>query len=309
MTEGRAFFLRGLWNRYRHDWNDAGYCFEKAVTQNDPDACFHLFIQKFLDDGILSDADEVYAFSLLEKGASLGHPVCAELHQIRRRYQRFLRAPPLEHRALNAEILLRLLSPDAPLRDFDAAEIEQLRKAAEEALHIHDPWPVRAFLSYASHKQPELLRTWSPYLMGHALFLLQGDGFEYEWKGRMLTEHSPYSFISDNRGNLSSTARRIVRCVMGQVSERHGIHVAEIPFSCNDVYLDCKDKATQAAVAWLGLFRRRALPYLSRDTATLVAKMIACPVRWASSDVREERLVLKLTFKREKVDEENVLSL
>lgn len=309
MAEGRALFLLGLRYRYLHAWDDARHCFEKAVAQNDPDACFHLFVQKFFDDDMLSDDDEVAALRLLEKGAALGHAICVDLRQVHQHYPHFQLAPPLEQCALNTAVFLRLLSADASLRDFTATEIEQLRKAAEDALLIHDPWPVRVYFSYAAHKQPDLFRTWSPYLMGHALFLLQDNIFEYVWESRTLTGYTPCGFISNNRGGLSSAAQRVARCVMGQLTMRLGIHAAEVPRICTDVYLACKQNARKAAIAWMGVFCRCALPYMSRDTATLVAKLIACPIRWASSDVREERLVLKLTFKREKVDEENVLSL
>lgn len=49
---------------------------------------------------------------------------------------------------------------------------------------------------------------------------------------------------------------------------------------CYDYYLRCRGRADNAAIAWMGCFRRRALPHLSRDTATLVAKMLADPMRW-----------------------------
>jgi hypothetical protein len=47
------------------------------------------------------------------------------------------------------------------------------------------------------------------------------------------------------------------------------------------VYEYYSQEAQQATIAWLGCYKRKAFPFLSRDTATLIASMISPAIQWA----------------------------
>lgn len=76
---------------------------------------------------------------------------------------------------------------------------------------------------------------------------------------------------------------RLVKCHVGRWFERTGTPYDSMcgdHEECHDFYLRCRGRAENAAIAWMGCFRRGVLRFLSRDTATLIAKIIAQPDYW-----------------------------
>ncbi|MEO6077237.1 MAG: hypothetical protein ABIP54_00435, partial [Candidatus Andersenbacteria bacterium] len=120
-----------------------------------------------------------------------------------------------------------------------------------------------------------------PYLIGHALFLFETDDSvspSFRSKTTQLYQHFNYQHVvEENYFRLDEHSLTVVRCILGQMMRRFLIKGGKRYVR---VYETFKRRADAAVLAWMGCFRRKALPGLSRDTATLIAKMMADPLKW-----------------------------
>jgi TPR repeat protein len=278
MEKGRNQFLKYLQLRARQQWQKASDHLDLAVALNNPDACWHWFINDYWKGSCYNlDNPPEKAFEILTKGAKLGHPLCYALNYLL--VDHADEAPSLE-----AEVIWSILYPDRAERVFTVSELNILKTAAEEAIHIYDPWPVFIYVKYLTN-YPDLLRLANPHLITHALFLCNDKSLRIylppkstNWQYRK--KFNVHSIIDENYFGLPDESLSIIQCMLGSFS----YHYNQVPQDFVLVYRKSKKQADAAVLAWMGCFRRKALPGLSRDTSTLIAKIVADPLKWIDTN-------------------------
>jgi hypothetical protein len=169
--------------------------------------------------------------------------------------------------------------PDMKRRTFSTSEVAIVQQAAEQAITIHDVWPVSTYFSYVV-RQKGMMNLVDPCLIAHALCLFDTDLgalVQYEKNGSYL-DFDFQNVVEKNHFGLSQEALFIIRCVAGKVLKQRKL--AEASRACVSVYHYWKKHTDERILAWMRCFKRKALTWLSRDTATLIAKMMANPVGW-----------------------------
>lgn len=295
MQEGRVLFLQALQHRIRHEWTSARRAFEASARLGNADAYWHLFCNDYWngdcyiqedddDDEIdVQHVDREQIFGFLKEGAKLGHPLCfiTKWEIIDDLKWEELPHPP----GLGAEILWHDMRPDDPIRIFTFGEVNTLKREAEKAMFIHDPWPVVSYMGYLV-QHPHMLKMVDPYMIAYAIFIFGGsetvqfEAFDKVVGYKKYTDFDCNSVVVDNFFELSEETIYIIQCVLGQLAHRFGLVAEYRGNACLEVYQECKKRSESAAIAWMGCFRRKGLAHLSRDTATLIAKMIASPIHW-----------------------------
>jgi hypothetical protein len=299
MDKGRQLFLKALEFRFHCQWTEARCALEEAALHGSGDACWYIYVTDYLggpcyieesndDDDDDRDRDEVvrelhkHAFEYLAQGAKLGNSLCVGVHHVLVIDPDWKKLPPPP--SLDAEIWWWRMFPDEKQRVFSASEVDVLRQAAEQAIAIHDAWPVSIYLCYVT-KQEGMMKSVDPCLIARALCLFDQDEIsipQYEQIGKIeFSRYSEFNFenvTEKNHFGLSLDALFIISCVAGKVLKQR--KRAEASRACVSVYHYWKKRADERVLAWMGCFKRKALTWLSRDTATLIAKMMANPVCW-----------------------------
>jgi len=291
--KGRALFLQALEHRFYERFDDAALAFEAAVEAGNGDACWHLYCHlKY--GGFCRPNTQVDRDVFLTRGIELGNQMCIiTLHDqnlshrevevlLKNREWRFRFPGPLN---LDGEVFVGVLWSGIGsniVREFSVAEVNTLKENALKALAIHDPVPVASYINYITNEQPELLKFADPVFIAHALFLFDNDPAytpEYELNCTGYKTFNIDQIISDAfRFKLSIEALHVIQCVFGKLCLKYGRDSEYV--GCYDFY---RQEAQQATIAWLGCYKRKALPFLSRDTATLIASMIAPVTQWAKT--------------------------
>lgn len=286
MQEGRALFLKALQHRIHRQWEDARRAFEVAASLGNADALWHLFINDhWSGQCVIDNGEEEYGFDedkaleYLKEGARLGHPLCVTAKYIVVDHMEREALPKLP--SLGAELLCWTLHSDDNARILTHSELMMLKKDAEQAILIHDPWPISLYLKYLA-MHPALLRMANPFMIAYGLIVFdEPDCVEYfSPKTHLWTDFEIQAIVHENDFGLPNEMLRMIQCFTGQLAHRFGAVAEYRGNACLDVYQECKQRSDSAAIAWMGCFRRKALAHLSRDTATLIAKMIASPIRW-----------------------------
>jgi hypothetical protein len=302
MDEGRQLFLKALQLRFHCKYEEARRAFEEAAQHGSGDACWYIYVTDYLggpcyiaessdddDDDNHRDHDEVvgelhkHAFEYLAHGSKLGNSLCVGIHHVLvvDPDWKILPSPP----NLAAEIWWWEMFPDEKRRTFTTSEVAIIQKAAEQAVAIHDVWPVATYLRYVIEQ--EMMKLVDPCLIAHALCLFDQDEIatpRYKQIGkREFTRYLEFDFenvIERNHFELSLGALFIISCVAGKVLTQR--KRAGASGACVIVYHYWKKLADQRILAWMGCFRRKKLTWLSRDTATLIAKIMANPIYWTN---------------------------
>lgn len=288
MEEGRTLFLKALQHRIRHQWDEARRVFEAAARLGNADAWWYLFANDewqgicFADDDDEEIDEEEFnkrKDGYLRQGAKLGHPLCQIAKYAivdRMEWENVPRPLPL-----CAEIMWHQMCPDDPLRTFTPQECETLKKEAEKAMLIHDPWPIVCYFDYLV-EHPEMIRLVDPCMIAYAIFTFTGaEKTQFTCQSNSYKKYFSFNYVqvvTYNPFRLSTTSIDIIDCFLGQLAHRFKRLDQYANRRCLMVYRECKERSNGIAIAWMGCFRRKALPYLSRDTATLIAKMIASPL-------------------------------
>lgn len=290
MEEGRALYLKALQHRIRLQWNEARMAFEAAARLGNADACWYLFANdewqglcyvenEEIDDEEFKNRKDGY----LRQGAKLGHPLCQIAKCLMLDHLNWENLPhPLP---LCAEIMWHQMCPDDPLRTFTPQECEILKKEAEKAIPIHDPWPVVCYFDYLV-EHPEMIASVDPCMIAHAIFTFTGaekTQFTISYQSTSYKKYVSFNYlqvVKYDRFRLSTTSIDIIDCVLGQLAHRFDRLDQYENRSCLTMYRGCKQRSNDAAIAWMGCFRRKALPHLSRDTTNMIAKMIASPLEF-----------------------------
>lgn len=308
--EGRRLFLQALDYRFRRQYGKAADAFDAAAALGNGDAYFHLYCQ-FEEAGCCRpnrrgpiDLDE-----LLRRGAKAGNIMCALCICLRRGimttrevlhnlYEEFGFQPTLQ-----AEITLYDAFDKS--RVFHTVEVEAMKKAAEEALMIHDPLPVVSYITYMCRFAKNVASI-PPRMLGCCIYLTDFDcGYPIKFsdsRGRF-QDFDVFSVLINNEFGLSESAIRVARCVIGQLMARYptpdyvtgegssyssdedgiGNEEQDDDDECVVEYRYWRDASREAAMAWLGCFRRGVLESLNRDMARLIAQMVFDPVEWAEN--------------------------
>lgn len=293
MEEGRALFLKGLLHRIRREYVDARRAFEAAALLGSADAYWHMFVNDHREGKcyIPEDEDnlehgewEARKFRYLEEGARLGHPLCCIVKwNMDGLKWEDLPTPP----NLCVEMVWNVMcSPDSN-RKFTLGERNKLKKEAEQAMLIHDPWPILAYFKCLSDYHRSL-KDANPFMIAYAIFILEGSerlSFDTQDKplGRYKTvSFKYYSVIKTNYFDLPKETLDIICCALGHLAFKFNRVEEYEGTSCLAMYEKCKQRSNGAAIAWIGCFKRKALKYISRDTATLIAKKIDSPLDFIS---------------------------
>lgn len=298
MSEGhRHLFLLALQHRFHGRWQEARHTLEEAARQGSGDACWYLYAMDtwggyYGEEGqqtLTEEAVQCYA----TQGAKWGNPICAAVRSIAHGMVKAnLITRPCN---LAAEIVLvEMFGYRNMARVFSDAELALLRREAEQAIVIHDMWPVSLYFHHILRTRTDwkaVMKTVDPRLIGHALSLIAGDhGASFEFDCEDYHNWIGFDFfcvIERNCFSLDTYALLIVKCVVGKTLTQQNL--ARYQEEDNQrhykrFYRRCKHRADSAVLVWLGCFRRGAFaPWLSRDTVTLVAKMVADPVLWATT--------------------------
>lgn len=288
MEKGRNRFLKYLQLRARQQWQKASDHLDLAVALNDPDACWHWFIDDYWKGSCYSlDNPPEKAFEILTKGAKLGHPLCHALNYLlvdHADWDVFDVCEIDEAPSLEAEVIWSILYPDRAERIFTVSELNILKTAAEEAIRIYDPWPIFIYVEYLT-RYPNLLRLANPHIIAHALFLCNDKSLRIQvlatltnWRFK---DFNVQNIVNENYFGLPDESLSIIQCMLGSFSYHYNHQVSQDYVL---VYRICKKQADAAVLAWMGCFRRKALPGLSRDTATLIAKIVADPLKWIDTN-------------------------
>lgn len=293
MAEGRELFLKALQLRFHHRYEEAALAFEAAVDAGSADACWHMFCHHEYGGNCQLDKD-VDTLALLAKGRKLGHVLCTVVHYVLTWEDDQAGGDVIDdvhwtmlpvRPTLEAEVFLWGMLPDHQTRVFSADEVNVLKDNAYRALQIHDNLAACTYLQYVLEYDPDRLRFVDPKLIGQILFLHDCDGaaaLQYRRRNGLYTDFGRHSFDLDDFG-LHENALSVIQCVVGELAHHVCSDIGEYVEE-RQVYKTYQARAQCAAVAWLGCFRRKALPYLNRDMATLIAKSIAPAVQWAECD-------------------------
>lgn len=295
MEEGRALFLKGLLHRIRREYVDARRAFEAAALLGSADAYWHMFVNDHRegkcyipeDEDNLEFHDDYQKRKLryLKEGAKLGHPLCCIVKWNMNGFKwEDLPTPP----SLCAEMVWNVMcSYDSPKRKFTLGERNKLKKEAEQAMLIHDPWPIFCYFKCLLDHYKSL-KDVNPSMIAYAIFILEGserilfdtqDGLGIFWTP---TSFKYNSVIKINYFDLPKETLDIICCALGHLAYRFNRVKEYEETPCLEVYEKCKQRSNGAAIAWIGCFKRKALKYISRDTATLIAKKIDSPLDFIS---------------------------
>lgn len=321
MDEGRALFLKALDFQFARNYKEATLAFVAAAALGNGDACWHLY-QNYEYNGCCQPnrPDHFNHVDYLRQGAKVGHLMCiarlAALFDGRDMDDipdlRVAFALPLTPQA---EVLIYSAWPDYQYRRFfSAGEVSAMKKAAQDALVIHNPCPVASYFEYQTEfaeNTREAVQSIEPRMLGHGLYLLDivfAFFVQYEKRrqgdfGGRYRDFDEDHVLDKNEFQLSLRTLRVARCVIGQLRIQSPKPVycdddddADFPNqededdedehardTCVAVYRHYKAMSRNAAFAWMVCYRRQALTHLTRDTATLIAKMLLDPVQWAEA--------------------------
>lgn len=320
--EGRALFLKALDFQFALNYKEATLAFIASAALGNGDACWHLY-QNYEYGGycqrVVSGAFDHVDY--LRQGAKVGHVMCVarlaalqderDMDAIRDLSTAF--ALPLTPQA---EVVVYTAWPDYRYRRFfSAGEVSAMKKAAQDALIIHNPCPVASYFEYQSEfaeNTREAVQSIEPRMLGQGLYLLEITDifrFRYETKEESyisrFRDFDEYYVLDKNEFCLSRRTIRIARCVIGQLRIRspNPVYCDEeeeeddggdlVPEEeeeevdkyaqdgCVRMYRQYQAMGRNAALAWMVCYRRRVLTHLTRDTATLIGKMLMDAVLWA----------------------------
>ncbi|MEO6077236.1 MAG: hypothetical protein ABIP54_00430 [Candidatus Andersenbacteria bacterium] len=289
MTEkGRDQFLKYLQLRARGDFVKARAILKDAVDLGDSDACWHLIWILYCERKIFSlGTDDEKYMGILLKGVKLGNPCCIAFHHVfvvdthwedwSGEITSFPSPPSLE-----AEIILWQLFPELIPRTFTASELTLLEKSAKQAMLIYDPLPIIIYLEYFSRHQ-DMMQFVNLASVAYAIFLGNELMARFQLENKVEAWRDIWfqfeSVIQQNMFHLTTDELLAIQCIIGQLTTRFQVPDEN---GCVFTYRRCKQRADAAILAWMGCFRRKALTGLSRDTATMIAKMVADPLKWLS---------------------------
>jgi hypothetical protein len=288
--KGRGKFLQALRYRASDRYEDARRAFEEAAAHGSGDACWYLFsIEEWEGlcylEGTVADQEKTMQF--LTEGVKYEHPLCIMAHY------KFVLHPALDSvimpksPSLGAEVLGWMMSRGEHEQDrvFSTAELSTLRCAAEQAAVIADVWPLSLYFRYVT-RHPNLMKMVSPRLIGYALHLMNDDpsvrfDFCVQDMGWDFYPFDYRSIVEWNYFKLSNDALQTIRCVIGQSIVRFSPPcMSDQERARVEFYKQCKKRADAVVISWMGCFRRKALISLSRDTATLIAKILSDPLHF-----------------------------
>lgn len=130
-----------------------------------------------------------------------------------------------------------------------------------------------------------MMQSVDPCLIAYALCLFEDDDsmtVQYRNDG-LYCDFDYQNVIEDNHFNLSEETLFVVKCIVGKLLIKQNNQAKlELNYYSNyiDFYRHWKALIDKRILAWMGCFRRKKLMWLSRDTATLIAKMMTNPVYW-----------------------------
>ena len=280
--KGRQLFLKALQLRFYCKYEEARRAFEEAAQHGSGDACWYIFMtDKFEGPCYIEEEDEKSDYYLLQ-GTKLGHLLCTVIHHglVVDPEWKTLFTPP----SLASEIQLWKMCADREPRTFSASEVAIIQKAAEQAVLIYDVCHLSIYFSYVI-EQEGMMQLVDPSLIAHALCLFEDDDsmMERYRKDGLYCKFSYQNVIEDNHFNLSDETLFVVRCIVGKLLIKQNDQAKlELKFYSNyiEFYRSQKTRVIQIILAWMGCFRRKKLTWLSRDTATLIAKMMLNPIYW-----------------------------
>jgi len=303
--KGRFLFLKALELRFQGRFEEAGQTFHKAAEAGSGRACWHLW-QQYEYGGACQPKDVPDDFDhalLLSQGAKLGDIMCVtRLHvedldhfQTARTAEDWKSTFPI-YPDLYAEIeVCHAWSEDVPLRKFSQHEMEALQRDVWHAISIHDADIITHYFNYLV-SFPKLFPCQDPVMFGHALFLYNDD-YAYPVafkKGNFFHKFTLEDVVKENHFGISIEALCVIKCVIGQLIRRHDHSQQRVGFEYGSAFTECiavyetyKKPARQAALAFMGCFRRHKLAYFNRDMARKVAWMILDPAPWAELDTTE----------------------
>jgi hypothetical protein len=180
---------------------------------------------------------------------------------------------------------------ELPPRLFSYQEMVKLLDDTRQALRIHDPDPVAHWFQYLLDF-PHLIQYQDTKLLGSSIFLYGIDAEAYPVQFRDSTRVLKYfnfiGLVKKDAFGLSEHSIFVIQCVVGQLICRYRPWQADtrkldtvFDEQCVPIYKAVKTAAQQGTVAFMGCFRRGSLPYVNRDVALLIAKLIFNPVEWA----------------------------
>lgn len=301
--KGRALFLEALNHRYHVRYEKANIAFEEAAKAGNGDACWHLYCN--YEWGTYPHIDKPDGFQhreFLLTGAKLGNPMCiarlyAETGVTGAVLDRIIASSdwrkeiPTYPSSLEAELIYYDAWPDLSPRVFEPSEIENLRNGAQRAVLIHDPWPLSCYFRYLT-KHFELLQLADPSLIAEAILINEADEayiVQYEEPtGRGFRSFDFDHVIVRNELGLSPQLQKMVVAAFGKITEHiwfRAVPNDEEVAICVRFYQMVRKVAQNATVAWLGCFKRGAISYLNRDTATLIGKIIYDPIQWSATEI------------------------
>jgi hypothetical protein len=287
MDEGRQLFLKALQLRFHCKYEEARRAFEKAAQNGSGDACWYIYVTEDIGGPCYIEGEDEKADDYLLQGTKLGHLVCSAVYNTLavNPWKKMLPAPP----SLAAELHWSQTRSEKDTRIFSASEVAIIQKAAEQAILIHDVWPVSAYFSYVVF-QEGMMQFVDPCLIAHALCLFEGDeGAEVRFRRNLnprLYQYRPFDYqnvIEDNYFKLSEETMFVVKCIVGKllIEQDDQSYLGLKPNrDYIKFYRNQKARVNQLILAWMGCFRRKKLTWLSRDTATLIAKIMANPIYW-----------------------------
>lgn len=280
--KGRQLFLKALHLRFHCKYEEARRAFEEAAQNGSGDACWYIFMtDKFEGPCYIEEEDEKSDYYLLQ-GTKLGHLLCTAIHHglvVDPEWK-----TPFTPPSLASEIKLWEMCADKEPRTFSASEVSVIQKAAEQAVLIYDVCHLSIYFDYVV-LQEGMIQSVNPCLIAHALCLFEDDDsmmVQYRKDG-LYCDFDYQNVIEDNHFNLSDDTLFVVRCIVGKLLiKQNNLACLELkPYSDYiSFYQSQKTRVNQIILAWMGCFRRKKLTWLSRDTATLIAKIMANPIYW-----------------------------
>lgn len=281
MDEGQELFLRALRLRFLGQSEEADVLFEAAAEAGSGDACWHLYVEFYHKKRYMISANGFDEWDWLSRGFELGNELCIAATCVWDMQHKNLLCESDWPHTPNAKVVINMMWPKLDPSSLSIKEVKTLCKAAEAAILIHDPTPVMLYFEYMTNFEQSLLSV-EPRMLGHALFLLGS------WDSTFGVDSFELSQITlNNSWHLPTRTRDIAQCVYGMLYSRYtktGVRTESANIlQCIHNYKNAQQCVQPRVLAWLGCFRRGALRHLNRDTATLIAKILACPIRWAES--------------------------
>ena len=288
--KGHQLFLNALQLRFHCKYQEARRAFEEAAQHGSGDACWYIYVTDEIG-GLCFLNEESEAFDYLARGTKLGHLVCTAVHHVVVVDPNWKKLPTPP--SLAAEIQWWQMFPDEEPRTFSASEVAIIQKAAEQAILIHDVYTVSIYFDYVV-LQKGMMQFVDPCLIAHALCLFDDDeGMVVQYRRNGLYRDFDYRHVIEkNHFNLSEETLFVIKCIVGKLLIKQDDQTQS---DYIDFYRHWKALVDQRILAWMGCFRRKKLTWLSRDTATLIAKMMANPVYWTKimfSSVYKKKIAL-----------------